>query len=537
MYIRVQKQRAAATWSQNRLEGRIYRSPHSNMESLTLESHAGAFLVDPPSIQQVSFEFEYSIESFVLLAVQDLFEHMSTNNLGPTRSARLQYLLFASITQAYNWIQPTPLIQGTKDEWNWEERVPIPYKEDHTSWILRVLIEVMPAIVPSFSKGSSWLEKERVYRKWTIERQQQHTNDLEYIAKWSTWRERWRTWFQYRQTDGSVEASVSPTILINEETVLDVSARQDPATFPFPTKWTPLKIGPKTQSYLTYNWGSVRSTCLTQDMETQIQDVAKPFVLEGEARETEIAEVLEISQTLTEEQKIMAEFWAGGAFTVSPPGMCMWFWQDYVKTFQVANKKGYPTFFLSGFDLAIHIFETSRIIWDLKKLHMEARPIQEIRRLYRGQTLIRYDGVGISGEDWVPYQEANFVTPPFPDFPSGHSAFSQSFANVITRWFGPTIPTSTPKSRSKLRFLSPVFAEAQTESFGSFVFPAGGSQIQPNIPSSNILLTWSTWQQMADQAGISRKYGGIHATSAHVGSQAVANALHGRLTEIWGLNV
>jgi hypothetical protein len=400
---------------------------------------------------------------------------------------------------------------------------------------MRTLIECMPSFVPSFSRGTFWLEQERIYRKWTSERQQQHTKDIQYVGNWTLWKQNWQTWFQGRQTDGNVEAARAPTNLPNQGVVLEVSATQNPSSFPAPTKWTPLKVGSKTQSYLTYDWQNVRSTGLSEEAESRIQQTGSSFFLQGAIREGEIAELLSISQRLTERQKVFAEFWAGGPFTVSPPGMCIWFWQDFITSFRVPQTQGYPTFFLSGLDLAIHIFETSRIIWGLKKRHMEARPIQEIRRLYRGRRLMRYDGVEIRGESWVPYQESNFVTPPFADFPSGHSAFSQSFANVMTRWFGPNIPTSSPRNRSDLRYLSPAFAVAQTGPFGTFVFPAGGSQIQSGIPSADITLTWPTWQQMADQAGISRKYGGIHATSAHMGSQAVANVLHQELTAVWSI--
>jgi hypothetical protein len=42
---------------------------------------------------------------------------------------------------------------------------------------------------------------------------------------------------------------------------------------------------------------------------------------------------------------------------------------------------------------------------------------------------------------------------------------------------------------------------------------------------------------MADEAGISRKYGGIHATSAHTSSQALANELHTILKSAWNIVV
>ncbi len=532
LHTRQQSQRTAHIWAQNRLPNKSYRSPHSSMESLTLQSHAGASFatVVPPTRSTTPL----SIETLVLEGLQSLFEFTSSQNLGPTRSARLMYLWFATITQAYNWIQSTPLLTGVKDGWNWDLLSPIPYKDDHASWMMHILLEVQPSFVPTFSKGKEWMEQERVCKQWSPETQDKHTRDLKFTGNWNKWKQHWSSWFQTRQVDGSLSAS-RPFDAPNQGVVLTVASDTDPATFPSPSQWTPLQIGPKVQSYLTYHWGSVVSTGLSEEAEQSLYSLANTSYPGAEARRAELAEVLQISQTLTDEQKVQSEFWAGGPYTVSPPGMCIWFWKEYMRTFQIANNSGYRTFFVSGLDLAIHLFETSRIVWGLKKAYMQARPIQEIRQLYRGQSIVRYDGTPTTGEHWLPYQEATFVTPPFADFPSGHSAFSQSFANVMTKWFGPTIPTSGQTTRTDCRLLSPVFDTAQTGVFASFVFPAGQSQIQTGIPVAPVTLSWSTWQEMADSAGLSRKYGGIHATSAHVGSQAVAIALHTRLSAVWNL--
>jgi hypothetical protein len=71
------------------------------------------------------------------------------------------------------------------------------------------------------------------------------------------------------------------------------------------------------QNYLTYNWDDVLSTCLTEQDEQAIQNSVAP--LTGAARDAEINEVKDITATLTDNQKIIAEFWAGGPGTVSPP--------------------------------------------------------------------------------------------------------------------------------------------------------------------------------------------------------------------------
>jgi len=43
------------------------------------------------------------------------------------------------------------------------------------------------------------------------------------------------------------------------------------------------------------------------------------------------------------------------------------------------------------------------------------------------------------------------------------------------------------------------------------VLPAGSSRIEPGLtPSTPVTLSWATFSDAADQAGISRRYGGIH---------------------------
>jgi hypothetical protein len=87
-----------------------------------------------------------------------------------------------------------------------------------------------------------------------------------------------------------------------------------------------------------------------------------------------------------------------------------------------------------------------------------------------------------------------------------------------------------------LRLISPPLNQTQTAPFGYFTFSRGQSEIQQQVvPSQDISLNWSTWQGMADSAGISRQYGGIHCTSAHTGSQNLANNLHTKIVSNWGI--
>ena len=119
------------------------------------------------------------------------------------------------------------------------------------------------------------------------------------------------------------------------------------------------------------------------------------------------------------------------------------------------------------------------------------------------------------------------MTPPFPDFVSGHSSFSQVFALVMTDWFGANIPATAPTLMTNLDKFSGMFSATDTQPFGTFVIGTGRSEIQSGlVPAAPVTITFRTWADVATSAGISRQWGGIHAQSAHLGGQAAATAVH-----------
>jgi hypothetical protein len=95
----------------------------------------------------------------------------------------------------------------------------------------------------------------------------------------------------------------------------------------------------------------------------------------------------------------------------------------------------------------------------------------------------------ILAENWVTYQRGTFVTPAFPGFTSGHSTFSRSAAEVMTRL---TDSEFLPGGYGE-------FTALQNDYLG---FELG--------PSETVVMQWATYYDAADMAGISRISGGIH---------------------------
>jgi hypothetical protein len=120
-------------------------------------------------------------------------------------------------------------------------------------------------------------------------------------------------------------------------------------------------------------------------------------------------------------------------------------------------------------------------------------------------------GVGwIRAVEWVPYQRPTFVTPAFAGYVSGHSTFSRAAAEVLA---------------------------AIT---GSEFFPGGlfewrveaGSLFHENGPSEDVVLQWGTYYDAADEAGISRLYGGIHVSADDLSGRVMGSEVG---TQAWEL--
>lgn len=101
-----------------------------------------------------------------------------------------------------------------------------------------------------------------------------------------------------------------------------------------------------------------------------------------------------------------------------------------------------------------------------------------------------YSGVKwVLGTQWMPYQRANFVTPAFAGYVSGHSTFSRTAAEVLTRMTGS-------------EYFPGGMAEFTCTQNQFLVFEDG--------PTQTFSFQWATFYDAADNSGISRLYGGIH---------------------------
>src|SRR3984893_14328064 len=291
----------------------------------------------------------------------------------------------------------------------------------------------------------------------------------------------------YADYTGYVPVNPPSTVPVDPATVVDVNHWQPLQYFDATgTFVTPKFIGPQ--------WNKVAPFALTSGDQFRSQIAESGPALFGSATFMQQAQdLITISANLTDEQKMIAEYWADGPHSELPPGHWDLFAQ-YVshRDWHGERNHGLDAEVKLFFALTNTIFDASICCWDNKRAFDSVRPITAIRYLFRGRHVRAWGGPYrgtqlINGEDWFPYQATTFPTPPFPEYSSGHSTFSAAGAEILRLFTG-------------------------SERFGgSVTFAAGSSKFETGaVPAHDVTLNWSTFKEAAEQAGMSRRYGGIH---------------------------
>jgi PAP2 superfamily len=226
-----------------------------------------------------------------------------------------------------------------------------------------------------------------------------------------------------------------------------------------PGVWVPTP--PAFLPYLVPQWGFVRPFGMSSS--SQFRPPGPPS-LDSERYAVEYEEVKElgaaIGSTRTVEQTEIALFWADGAGTETPPGH----WNSIAQIIAAAQgntlEENARLFAL----LNIAMADAAICAWDAKYTFHFWRPV----------TAIAFAEPELN---WMSF----IVTPPFPDYISGHSTFSGAAATVLALFYDTgDLPFTT------------------------------GSDFLPGVYRS-----FPTCLDAAGEAAVSRLYGGIHFRSAN----------------------
>jgi hypothetical protein len=191
-----------------------------------------------------------------------------------------------------------------------------------------------------------------------------------------------------------------------------ISAHDDPASY-------------TVQSFLTPHWGAVVPFALTSGdqfrppappqlgSDAPYVDALGQVTTNSQAWRDQTAQILELSGDLTDEHKLIAEFWADGPHTWTPPGH----WVQLAQGISLRDGHGIDQ------DIKMHMALTGALLdagisaWEAKRVYDFVRPHSAIRHAYQGQLVEAWGGPNkgtqrIDGATWRPYQSLTFVTPP-----------------------------------------------------------------------------------------------------------------------------
>ena len=253
-----------------------------------------------------------------------------------------------------------------------------------------------------------------------------------------------------------------------------------------PLRWQPLSFNGVVQVFATPHWYRVTPFALTAA--SQFRPKKVKYQESSQEMRKAIDQVLAYSRDLDDRTKAIAEYWADGPNSELPPGH----WCLFAAAISERDQNTLDEDIKLFFAISNAVFDAGIAAWDAKRYFDSARPVTAIRYYMPGKVVRAWagplKGTGeIRGEAWQPYQPASFLTPPFSEFVSGHSTFSAAAAEVLRRFTGSDDFVATVQVL------------------------AGSSKVEPGVvPAQNVTLSWRTFTEAADEAGMSRRYGGIH---------------------------
>lgn len=223
--------------------------------------------------------------------------------------------------------------------------------------------------------------------------------------------------------------------------------------------WVPTSLIAMQQKPLLPKWGNNRTFAMPNGAACPLPAPPEYSEDKTSAFYKEALEVYETKQNLTAEQRAIARFWSDDPMlSPTPPGHWISIALQILERDAVGIERSVDVLARVG----IAISDGFVGCWNAKYQYDLLRPVTYIRRVID------------------PKWETLLITPPFPEYPSGHSTQSAAAASVLTHIFGEGF----------------AFEDATHGRDGL------AKRAFPNF--------WAA----AEEAGISRLYGGIHFRSA-----------------------
>ena len=240
---------------------------------------------------------------------------------------------------------------------------------------------------------------------------------------------------------------------------------------------------------LSPHWQHVAPLFL--DSAAQFRPPAPPVM--GDPRlEAEVREVVAMQAGLTNEEKALVEFMRDGPRSVQQAGH----WLIFARDVSLRDDHTLDDDVKMYFVVASTAMDCFIACWDAKMHYDNSRPYQQVHHLLGEEDITGWGGPGVGmiamkGKDWRPYSPANFLCPPFPAYPSGHSTVSGGCGKALELFTG-------------------------SDHYGASVTLLPGWLTEPGITQDSVTLRFPTFTETAEMAGRSRVLGGYHIQTDNV---------------------
>jgi PAP2 superfamily len=226
-----------------------------------------------------------------------------------------------------------------------------------------------------------------------------------------------------------------------------------------PANWKPTSAIALQQQPLLPHWGNNRTFAMPGGSACPLPPPPEYSEVPGSDFFQQALEVVDVKKNLTPEQRTIARFWSDDPMlSPTPPGHWVSIAMQIIERDKIDLAKSTEILARLGVTLADAFIAN----WQTKYQYDLLRPVTYIRRTM--------------DKTWEPA----LLTPPFPEYPSGHSTQSMAAAFVLTHMFGE-----------------------------GFAF-ADATHVRDGITQRQ----YPDFIAAAKEAGISRLYGGIHFRAA-----------------------
>lgn len=234
---------------------------------------------------------------------------------------------------------------------------------------------------------------------------------------------------------------------------------------------------------LTPHWGKVKPLLLDSGSQFRCQP---PPAIGSAQLEKEVKEVVELQAALTNEQKALVEFMRDGPKSVQQAGHWLIFAQDV----SVRDNHTLDQDVKMYFAVEAAAMDGFIACWDTKMEYDFARPYTLVHYYFKDKTIKGWGGpdkgmIEMPGQEWRPYSPETFLCPPFPSYISGHSSISGACAEILRLFTG-------------------------SDKFGVEVKRKPGEMTEPDRVGAEVTLSFPTFTETANMAGLSRVLGGYH---------------------------